>query len=263
MPQLRFRELSTNNNNAFNAGWIPFAAAVGTENGARSWLPVETLVKTATAIVTTAPTGAQSYDYQFVVGGVAGTDFTISAGETQDTGEHNTTLPAAIIGDFGGSSTRRHTIRADKNNTPPAQVTRYAFEYEVDGEDSLSWFQAGNGSDNITIASANDRFLTWDWNDNVGVTTTLATTQMPWPTSGKFKYFIIIPGITSLDEADFALQINGVDAIVFAVVGGTNQIDLTSEVPIEAGDLVNWRFRRTAGAGTTCAPLLVGGFIGE
>lgn len=264
MRQIKFKQLSTNNNNANNAAWVAFfGAATGTENGARSWVPLETHIGRGAAVVTTAPTGIQSYSYLWRVGGlVNGNTLSLGAGVVRVAGDHAAVMPAStVVADLGLSSSKRHLANTVKNNTPPNQATRYTIAYEVPDEDGLAWHQAGNGSDNITIASANDRFLTWDWVDNVGVTTTESVSQIPWPLTGVFKYFIIIPGITSLDTADFALRIAGADAKVFNVVGGTNQIDIVSEVPITAGQLVNWRFRRTGGSGTSCSPLLLAGFI--
>lgn len=262
MPQMRFRTLSTANNNDNNAPWIPFAAAVGTENGARSWVLLETLIKTGYAVVTTAPTGIQSYTYKWEVGGAtSGGSFTLGAGVTQASGEHTTTLTAATVADVGGgANAKRHNIDTDKNNTPPNQDSRYSFEYEVPDNDNLVWCQAANGADNITIAATN-RFLTWNWADNVGVTTVEATTQIPWPVAGIFKYFYVLPGITGGNTADFALRINGVDALVFNTTGTTAQVDTTTEVAVNAGDLVNWRYNRTSGAGTSCSCLLFGAFI--
>lgn len=263
MAQMRFRQLSTSNNNDNNAAWTAFAAATGTENGARSWVPLETSIRTGAAVVTTAPTGIQSYTYKWEINGLlSGSGFTLGAGVVSALGEHGVTIPAALVADLGGgTNAKRHNIDTDKNNTPPNQNSRYSFEYNVTLEEGLCWFQAGNAADNISIAGTN-RFTTWDWADNVGVTTTEATTQIPWPVTGIFKYFVVIPGITGGDTADFALRINGADAKVFNATGGVNQLDTVSEVSITAGQLVNWRFNRTSGAGTSCSCLLLAGFIG-
>lgn len=145
----------------------------------------------------------------------------------------------------------------------PSGTSNIGVAAEIDGNPDISYYAYGQpGTGGITIG-ASDR-----WSHIVGADSgeaSEAAAQTPWPVTGKFKDFSVVwENLTAANEADFALRINGADAIVFSIdgAGGTKQgmVDLVSEIDVEEGDLVNWRVLRTAGADTTVSIIITFGF---
>lgn len=264
MGFIRFLPLRTSTTSTRYTPWSTGNAAVGTENGARTWVPLSTSVGDGTIRVTTAVTSTQRYDVDFQVAlVVSGSTIQITSavgGGLGNLGTFGATLPA--FSDPGNSSATRHLVSGVKQNTPPNQDVRLCYEYTVPSADDVSWFGSGDSDSAITLAGT-ERFMALEWSGTTTAsTTTESVSQVAWPAAGVFKY-LIVRYIVS-DPVTLNLRKNGASVITLAMPAGTNVFasDLATQVSVSPGDLMNWRFIRNSGADTSLQMVIVIGFAG-
>lgn len=270
MPFVRFVPLRSSTTSTRYLAWDTGNAAVGTENGARAWLPLATTVSEGTGNCTTALTSTQRYDMDFQValvttGSLLQLTSATGAGLSVR-GTMGATLPKFVT-DATVTSPQRHLASILKQNTPPNQNVRFAFAYNVTDAEDVAWFAAGDDASNLILTSpAADRFIAFEWSGTGaggGSTTTQSVSQVPWPATGSFKYALCRS--ISTDPFTLALQVNGADVITLscpASATGVFTSDATTQAAIVKGQPVNWRYRRTSGSNTTIQFEVVVGFSG-
>lgn len=265
MGFIRFLPLRSSTTSTRYTPWSTGNAAVGTENGARSFLPIATTIREATARCTTAVTGTQRYDIDFQVAlSISGATMQLTSATGSGLTVRATlgaSLPAIISA--ANASAQRHLVSVLKQNSPPNQDTRVCWDYTVANEDDLAWFGAGDSDSAVTMAGT-DRFMAFEWSGTATAsTTTESVAQVAWPATGTFKR-LLVRYISTASDFTLALRKNGADVLTLACPAGSQVAasDLTTQVSVTKGDLMCWRFARTSGAATSVQFYYVIGFSG-
>lgn len=275
MAFIRFQRQSTNSSTTRYTPWSTGQATVGTENGARSFIPLATTISEATLRGTTAVTGVQRYDTKFQVA-LVDSGATMQLTSATDSGLSvratlGASLPAMISS--ANASAQRHlvtTLPTSAPNAPPSQITRLAYAYNVTAAEDISWYGFNDDTEAVTLAGT-DRYFALEWAGAAGTatTTTQSVAQMTWPATGSFKYLLaryIVP--TPASDVRIALQVNSADSIILDLpsTAGAGAVDarsdLTTIAPVTAGQPVNFRYIRTSSTGGTIAMLVIIGFSG-
>lgn len=268
MPFVRFTPLRASTSSVRYLAWDTGNAPVGTENNVRTWLPQETDIHEATARCTTALTTTQRYDMEFQVAlTLEGSQLqlTSATGSGQSVrGTVNGTLPKFLT-DASAASPERHLVSILEQNGAPNQDVRFGFSYNVPDAEDVAWFAAGDSDSNLILAGT-DRFIAPEWSGTGaggGSTTTQSVSQVTWPATGTFKYFLV-RYISSASDFSLFFQVNGADVVTLACPTSTAafKADLTTQAPVTAGQPVNFRYVRTSGASTTVAFIVLFGFAG-
>lgn len=231
-----------------------------TTSGARSWLPRITDIMDGTISTSPAPTGGQSYDARIRLNTVELATLTLTAGLTDMRGSFNiANLP---VGDVGASDAVMNNYVGVPLGGAASQEITVGMSYLCNvADDDINLQATGDDAFNVTLAASN-RFLRF-WQSNSASVTSEGSAQIPWPIPGSFQYLYIAHGSHGAEDVSFSLRVNGVDVITktlsaTAVLAGV--VDNTSVVDVVAGDLVNWRFNRTTGAGVGLAVYACIGF---
>lgn len=264
MGFIRFLPLRSSTTSTRYNPWSTGNAAVGTENGSKSWVPLDTTVQDVALRVTTAVTGTQRYDVEFQTaltldGSTVQLTSATGAGVAV-TGTLGATLSAIV--DSSNTSPQRHHANILKQNTPPNQDTRACWEYTVPSEDDLSWYGYGDDTSGVTLDGSN-RFCAFEWSGTTTAQTlTESVAQIPWPSTGTFRRFMFRYNCGS--DVTVAFRKNGGDAFTAvtlpAATGGL--VQSSAVVSVTAGDLVNFRFVRASGAATAISWVIMAGFAG-
>lgn len=268
MGFIRFLPLRTSTTSTRYTPWSTGNAAVGTENGARCWVPVATTIGDAAIRCTTALTSTQRYDVEWETALVL-TGSTLQLTSSTGAGQVvSGTFGASLlaVSDIANSSAQRHLISGVKQNSPPNQDIRACWEYTVPTEEDLSWYGFGDDSSAMTLAATN-RFTAFEWSGTATAsTTTESVAQIPWPATGTFRRAFVRAICTS--DVTLVLRKDtgggGVDTAMSLSIPAGSPSSATSSavVSVNAGDKLSWRFARTSGAATTVQWYLICGFAG-
>lgn len=194
---------------------------------------------------------AETHTLQFnVAGALVGPTFSVNDATPEQ--RHLINLDIAAL-DAG-----RHLLHRT-GTTGATGLVRNCFRYEL-----LSPFQdtslhgAGDEASNITLAGT-DRFLGLNGDSTAEGNVTESAVQVPIPFSATIVFMAVRGSVAAGSAVDLFLRKNGVDTAV-QVLGMTNSTsggymgqDLTHSAAFAAGDLLSFRYVRSAGAGTSVA----------
>lgn len=231
---------------------------------ARMWAPFAGAVDQGTLKVTTTPAPATNYAYQGIVNGATiGTAVTVVNPNLSARGSLGFFFPIfnpASLDPSSASSTTVPTL-----GSPAVTLATFGFSYSVAAPNAgVCWMGAGDSGTN-TLSGA-DRFLAFEWFAAGGSVAAEASAQLPWPSAGTFSLCVIGHQVTGgagstvkvvlrKNTADTALALTFASTGVFALAS-----DISTTVQVAAGDLLDWRFTRTAGADTSLSVIIVVGF---
>lgn len=267
--------------------WTPNAASSGIPGtdpsnapfNARqyNWVPLQTTIKSWLLRTTVAPGAAKTANYRFHYGAdqiLSAIQQIVGAGSTEVSNVIEADVPALDPTSDSTILDTIHYLTGWPSTAGNALGSGYpAIEYAIASNPELAWYICNFGS---TGASA-DFGASNQYSGIVDQAIQAAqNTQAPWqirmPIKGKLKYaFAVWRGFTSTTTVQAAIQKGargaGVDtALIFNMIGATTttpyqaDIDEMTVVSVNAGDYLNWRLQRTAGAATTGSILLGVGF---
>ena len=244
-------------------------ASSGTDNGSRQWLPRRTTMKDLTLTCAFNPNGA--YTYQVKNNGVTvGPAISLNDGTTNLrtamlSGGVNIVFPAAVGSSSANPLLYNIGFSANQQINPPSQDINECFSYVCDApDDNICFVTANDDASNITL-DPTARFTTFGW-AGVGASTTVeSVAQIGWPITGTFQYLVVGSAAsgTTATTYDLVLRINAVDTgIKVSVQNGITDVktNFANTASVNAGDLVDFRYQRTAGADTNAQPAIVLGF---
>jgi hypothetical protein len=223
----------------------------GEYTGGITWTPVDLLLKNVRWSLATALAAGKSAFIHFKKSNnvALGSALEIDDPATEASADLEQTAPAVDVSSLGTTQNYLNTWTTD----PIGRFSIVATEYLCSLVPQLSFYQAGNDFADLVVG-ASDRFGTFNFVNNTGVSTTEAAVQTPWPTSGTFKRCVLVYKGSVATTVEVALRKNGADTALLFTLALTASfqgvVDLTTAVSVAEGDLLDWRFKRTAGAGT-------------
>lgn len=164
--------------------------------------------------------------------------------------------PAAPINAQNGYQAVRANL-----GSPTFERHMFSFAYQNDETPELAYFGAGNPYINEVIGAT----IEYVGFNQTSPNTSSTNGQTVIPIPGTFRDIRINYTTSAGTTYTLDLMVNGSPAATFTLDPAPTRVnldDLTTEVPVVIGDVVNWRITRTVGTGTAFIMSLCMGFVG-
>lgn len=242
---VRFRSTGTSVAVGSRDSLLGHGVGVGIDAGSQLSAPYGFTVDEAT-LAAPAPGVGNSYSKQLALAGV-------TTGSLVTLADANTSVRTAL--GVAIAAQTRHNVRRSLSGTPSTAVAIHGgWRYTVDSpNEDISFINAGSEADNITLAGTS-RFFGLEGHSTAEGSATASARQVPWPISGVFVGLAIRASVSSSTAAQLWLRVAGSDTLL--TISGINTTAITvftafAPVAVTAGDLVDFRYIRTSGSGTT------------
>lgn len=228
-----------------------------------AWVPKQVTIGQGTIAADVAPGGVTATNVQIRTNNGASSTgglLTLSGANTSVRSTITATLPAAAT----GVTSENHDALRSSTGSPAAGNARLWYSYVAAAPDAaFSFYFTGRNGFNHAGLGGTPFPPIQGFNTAGSFSNTEAQGQIRWPVTGKFKYFGARGGTTAGTTFNLIFRVNGVDtAVVLSYSGVTSfQGDNVTEVPVTAGDLVNWRVTRTGGSAVTLDLVAWCGFV--
>jgi hypothetical protein len=230
-----------------------FLAGVG-------FTPVDLLIKHVVRKLNVAPGAGKSVSFHTKKGNNVELIPTLTISDTAVDVASDPEVTAPAI-----DPTSNATIVATQNyinewgtNAPAASESIYAFEYEYVAFPAMSFYHAGIDFGTCSFG-ASDSFAPFGFLNTNSAETTEDHVKVPFPLTGTFKRIVVAwKGLAASTTVEVCLRKNGVDTAFLFTLAATSPtsnwqatVDTTTTLAVTAGDKLDWRIKRTAGAGTS------------
>lgn len=186
----------------------------------------------------------------------------------------NGTLPGLLTSsDAAIQSTRCYVTGWPNQNNNNLATAYLAYEYEVSPHTKVCWYICGIAVGTASTFSGSDTYAHIVAQGFSSGNTVLRPNQGYFPIGGTVQYCALVwNSLTAGTSVEVALQKgsslgSSSDTAILFNASATSPtanlqavVDNTTQVAITAGDLLNWRIKRTAGAGTTGGFCAIFGF---
>jgi hypothetical protein len=244
----------------------PFSGEGGTPSTSTLFHPPRAITVYEGTLNGNAPGTGDSFNWQFWKNfsspSTNGSKVTVSGTDTVD----RTTVTATLLAATSDEEVTANYLQWTIGGTPTQTENMLAFSYEDSVDAAVDYHGWGSYSDNIMLGKSIDTnyFTTFGIGGSTTLTATEADVQLVWPVSGAFKYCAVVYSTSGTGAVTLRQRINGADSgfsfdLSAGVAAKTLTSDLTTAVPISAGQTVDWRVSQATSVGLTCAVIV--GFI--
>lgn len=186
-------------------------------------------------------------------------------------------IAATLPGVGTGSNAAIDATKQYRSSWPSASnasATEYwAYSYEVASFPNVSWYVMSIADIATSTFAATDTYAHVQGQQFSNAFTPLSGFQAPWPIAGTIQYCSVVwANLSAGTSVEIALQKGSTlgsaadTAILFACSATSptsnfqSILDTTTQVAVIAGEMLNWRIKRTAGTGTTGSFCVAFGF---
>lgn len=222
-----------------------------------AWLPKAIDIFEFNHIRDAAITAGHSITLDLHDGTTAVASLTMVPGDgTQKISTFSATLSAAA----SAAVSECHLIAHTQSGVTANALGTSALVYQDQAENDVSYFNAGDGTSNFSVG-ATPEFIAVHGGGTTGATVE-NTAQVVIPAAGTLKNLAVRYTTDTTNSYTLDIMVNGVSqaAISLAIASaGAIVINNSLSVALDAGDLLTFRFTRTAGAGTLLQAVVVFG----